>query len=122
MKSLKLLLTLIITGVVIGACSSGVEEPTLEEVVSGYDLWYVDYNKTIGNGDVVPFVSKAFTLSFLNGVLYANNNITNIGTTGKGLGIDVGTYNAFSDILEVKHDGDNRYNFEVIETSSNEIQ
>ena len=78
MKFLKLLFFIIITGVLLSSCSTVFEddfreqEISLEQVVSKYDLWYVDYHRTIGNGDI-PFVSRAFTLSFLNGILYANN-------------------------------------------------
>ena len=127
MKSLKLLFTIIITGALFSSCTTVFEdnfienEISLEQVVSEYDLWYVDYHKTIGNGDV-PYVSKAFTLSFLNGVLYANNNIADIGFTGNGFGIDVGTYNTFSGVLETNHDLDGRNNFEVTVTSNNEIR
>ena len=97
------------------------QEISLEQVVSKYDLWYVDYHRTIGNGDI-PFVSRAFTLSFLNGILYANNNIADIGFTGNGLGIDVGSYNTFSGVLETIHDLDGSNDFEVTVTSSNEIR
>ncbi|QOD59747.1 hypothetical protein H9I45_10330 [Polaribacter haliotis] len=127
MKSLKLLFTIIITGALLSSCTTVFEDDfrdnqiSLEEVVSGYDLWYVDYHRTIGNGDI-PYVSKAFTLSFLNGTLYANNNIADIGITGNGLGIDVGTYNAFSGLLETNHDLDGRNDFEVTVTSNNEIR
>ncbi len=67
----------------------------LEEVVAAYDLWYIDYHKTTGTGDI-PFLSKAFTVSFLNGQMYANNNIADIGITGNGLGINVGNYDTFN--------------------------
>ena len=124
MKFLKLL---IIAGVLLSSCSTVFEddfreqEISLEQVVSNYDLWYVDYHRTIGNGDI-PFVSRAFTLSFLNGILYANNNIADIGFTGNGLGIDVGSYNTFSGVLETIHDLDGSNDFEVTVTSSNEIR
>ncbi|AUC85655.1 hypothetical protein CW731_10315 [Polaribacter sp. ALD11] len=127
MKSLKLLFTFIITGALLGSCNTVFEddfrdnEISLEEVVSGYDLWYVDYHRTIGNGEI-PFVTKAFTMSFLNGTLYANNNIADIGVTGNGLGIDVGSYNTFSGVLETNHDLDGRNDFEVTVTSNNEIR
>ena len=127
MKTLKLLFAIIITGTVLSSCTvyndTIIEEvpPTLEEVVSGYDLWYVDYNSTVGNGDV-PFVSKAFTLSFINGTLYANNNITDIGRTGNGFGIDVGVYDTFRGILETDHDIDGFVNFNVEILSNNEIE
>lgn len=127
MKSLKLLFTFILTGAFLGSCTTVFEdnfienEISLEEVVSNYDLWYVDYHRTIGNGDI-PFVAKAFTLSFLDGVLYANNNIADIGFTGNGLGIDVGTYDTYTGLLETRHDLDGRNDFEVTITSNNEIR
>ncbi|PQJ79840.1 hypothetical protein [Polaribacter porphyrae] len=127
MKTLKLLFTIIITGALLGSCSTinndpFVEyQPTLEEVVSGYDLWYVDYHRTTGTGDV-PYVSRAFTLSFINGILYANNNIVDIGRTGNGLGIDVGNYNTFNGVLETNHDIDGANDFEVTVLSNNEIE
>ncbi len=125
MKFLKLLF--IIIGVLLSSCSKDFEddfreqEISLEQVVSNYDLWYVDYHRTIGAGDI-PFVSRAFTLSFLNGILYANNNIADIGFTGNGFGINVGTYNTFSGVLETIHNLDGSNDFEVIVTSSNEIR
>lgn len=128
MKTLKLIFTLSIIFSTLSSCTVYndnfiVEDtrPTLEEVVSGYDLWYVDYNSTIGNGDV-PFVSKAFTLSFINGTLYANNNITDIGRTGNGFGIDVGIYNTFRGVLETNHDIDGVIDFNVEILSNNEIE
>ncbi len=127
MKSLKLLFALIISIATFSSCETYrddfLEEPgiSLEEVMSNYDLWYVDYHKTTGNGDV-PYVSKAFTLSFLNGTLYANNNIADIGFTGNGLGIDVGTYNTYNGLLETNHDLDGINDFEVTQLSNNEIR
>ena len=126
MKSLKLLFATIITGTLLSSCTvfiedDFVEEISLEEIVSGYDLWYVDYHRTSGSGDI-PFLSKAFTVSFLNGRMYANNNIVDIGRTGNGLGIEVGTYNTFNNILSTNHDLDGRFQFEVYETSGNEIR
>jgi hypothetical protein len=126
MKSLKLLFTFIIASALFSSCTtvyqdSFEDQVSLEEVVSDYDLWYIDYHRTTGNGDI-PYVSKAFTLSFLNGILYANNNIVDIGTTGNGLGIDVGTYNTFNGLLETDHDLDGANDFEVTVLSSNEIR
>lgn len=127
MKTLKLLFAIIITGTLLNSCTTVYQdsyyeyEPTLEEVVSEYDLWYVDYHRTTGSGDI-PYVSRAFTLSFINGVLYANNNIVDIGKTGNGLGIDVGTYNTFSGLLKTNHDLDGVNNFEVTILSNNEIR
>lgn len=127
MKSIKLLFTIIITGTLLSSCTTIFEDsnyeyqPTLEEVVSGYDLWYVDYHSTSGSGDI-PYVSRAFTLSFINGILYANNNIVDIGRTGNGLGIDVGNYNTYNGLLETNHDVDGANDFEVTIISNNEIR
>ena len=87
MKTLKLLFAIVITTTILSSCNRVNDnfivdlEPTLEEVVTSYDLWYVDYHRTAGVGDI-PYVSRAFTLSFINGILYANNNIVDIGRTG----------------------------------------
>jgi hypothetical protein len=127
MKAIKLLLTIIITGALLSSCTVFIEDDiivdqiTLEDVVTDYDLWYVDYHRTTGSGDI-PYVSKAFTLSFLNGTLYANNNIADIGKTGNGFGIDVGTYNTFNGLLETDHDLDGANDFEVEIVSNNEIR
>ena len=127
MKSLKLLFTCMVIGALLSSCSTvfdddfRTEEISIEGVVSGYDLWYVDYHRTIGDEDI-PYLSKAFTVSFLNGILYANNNIVDIGLTGNGLGIDVGTYSTFSGVLETRHNLDGENDFEVTVTSTNEIR
>ena len=130
MKSIKLLLTIIITGTLFSSCSTVYQDSfddgyqnqvSIEQIVSAYDLWYIDYNKTTGTVDI-PYVSKAFTLSFINGTLYANNNIVDIGRTGNGFGIDVGTYNGFNSLLETNHDLDGANDFEVTVISNNEIR
>jgi hypothetical protein len=122
MKSIKLLFAIALAGTLFTSCETAFEhEISLEEVISEYDLWYVDYHSTSGNGDV-PFVSRAFTLSFINGTLYANNNIADIGLTGNGLGIAVGDYNTYNGSLEIFHDIDGNNNFEVFQIASNEIR
>ena len=127
MKSTKLLFIIIITGILLSSCTTIFEDsyyeyqPTLEEVVSEYDLWYVDYHRTSGGGDI-PYVSRAFTLSFINGTLYANNNIVDVGRTGNGLGIDVGSYYTYNGLLETNHDVDGSNDFEVTIISNNEIR
>ena len=123
MKSVQILFALLITGTFLSSCSLEHDsyEISLEEVVSQYDLWYIDYHKTTGTGDV-PFLSKAFTVSFLNGTLYANNNIVDIGLSGNGLGIRVGNYNTYNGFLETNHALDGGYDFEVYQTAVNEIQ
>jgi len=126
MKKIQLFLIILLSGAFFSSCSIIEEDSldntiTLEELMSGYDLWYVDIHRTSGNGDI-PFMSMAFTLSFLNGNMYANNNIVDIGYTGNGLGILVGSYNTYGGFLETIHDIDGRYNFEVIQLSLNEIR
>ena len=131
MKSIKLLLTIIIATTSFVSCSTVYQDSfndndyqnqiSLEQVVSKYDLWYVDYNSTTGDGDI-PYVSRAFTLSFINGILYANNNIVDIGRTGNGFGIDVGTYDTYNGLLETNHKLDGANDFEVTVISNNEIK
>ncbi|WP_369047916.1 hypothetical protein [Tenacibaculum sp. UWU-22] len=122
MKLIKLLFTLVLTTTFFTACTdySDNEAISLNELISQYDLWYVDYHRTTGNVDV-PFVAKAFTLSFLNGTLYANNNIVDVGRTGNGLGISIGKYRAYSNILTTNHDLDGTFDFEVEQIGVNEI-
>ncbi len=125
MKSVKLLLILFITGAVFNSCTlvedDYIYEISLEEVLTEYDLWYIDYHRTTGTGDI-PFLSKAFTVSFFNGHMYANNNIADIGITGNGLGIEVGNYTTFNEYLETFHDLDGAYDFDVTQISANEIK
>ncbi|SNR39964.1 hypothetical protein SAMN06265371_102304 [Lutibacter agarilyticus] len=125
MKSIKLLFVTIITALTIASCSLSNEPiyypPTLEEIVTGYDLWYVDYNRTTGPGNV-PFLSMAFTISFRNGYLYANNNIVGLGFTGNGYGIEIGRYDTYNGFLEVDHIIDGYYDFDVVEISSTSIK
>lgn len=126
MRTLKLLFVLVTTSLLLGSCSVTFFDgddlpPSLGQVISSNDLWYIDYHRTVGNNDV-PFVSKAFTLSFINGVMYANNNMVDVGRTGNGLGIDVGVYNTFNGLLNVNHDLDGMYEFEVTVMGPNELE
>ncbi|WP_111707162.1 hypothetical protein [Lutibacter citreus] len=127
MKSIKLLFATLIIGVSIASCSVVIDDVhdsryvTLEDIVTSYDLWYIDYNKTTGNGDVA-FLSKAFTISFRNGNLYANNNLVDIGSTGSGYGIQIGYYNTNGGFLEVDHGLDGYFDFDVIEVSNDRIK
>lgn len=126
MKRLKLLLLMMLSATFLTSCvvtNDGIidDGAALDEFISSYDLWYIDYHRTTGSADV-PFLSKAFTVSFINGTMYANNNIVDIGRTGDGLGIAVGSYNAFRGILETRHDLDGYYDFDVVQLSNNEIR
>jgi len=127
MKTLKLLFLPVIIGILFSSCSIVIDDindphyATLEEVVTAYDLWYVNYHKTTGYGNV-PFLSKAFTISFINGKLYANNNLVGIGSVGNGYGILIGYYNTYNGILEIDHNLDGYYNFEVAQLAGNDLK
>ncbi len=92
-----------------------------DQVLQSYDLWYVDINAMKGNGEV-PFLQRAFTVSFRNGILYANNNIVGIGKTGNGLGIDVGSYFTLNGTVKMEHDIDGLWSLEVYAVNTNTIE
>lgn len=130
MKAIKLLLIAITLPFLFSSCTADVyvaDDPyvdhsvPLPELMEGYDLWYVDYDRTTGNGDV-PFLSRAFTISFNNGSLYANNNLVGIGSTGGGLGIKVGYYDYFPNAIRFYHDVYGTYDLEVTQTAPNQIR
>ena len=92
------------------------------EILESRDLWYIDFNRTIGMEEV-PFLSKAFTISFRNGHMIANNNLVGLGYTGGGLGINIGHYDYnHSNYVNTYHVLDNYYEFEIIPISSNSIK
>ena len=126
MKLIKLFFTLLFTVSLFTACvfeEDAVLERgvLLENTLSDYDLWYLDIHRTTGTGEV-PFLSRAFTISFINNTLYANNNIVDIGYTGNGFGIPVGSYTTFDGLLRANHDIDGYQDFEVFRLSANEIR
>lgn len=94
---------------------------TLSQLVSTYDIWYVDYNSKSGSGNV-PFLSNAFTISFLNGSMYANNNLAGIGKTGEGYGIKTGNYNTFDNVISIYHSKYGKYNLQVVQLSKDKIR
>ncbi|MDA0860260.1 MAG: nicotinic acid mononucleotide adenyltransferase [Bacteroidetes bacterium] len=94
---------------------------SLEQLLRTYELWYVDINSTSGNGQTA-FVEMAFTLSFLNGNLYANNNLVGFGEQGNGYGIYVGEYETGGIILDIYHDIDGHQRFEVYQESASSIE
>ena len=125
MKALKLLTGLFLTTTLLTSCVVSVNDfddtVTLEELVTSYDLWYVDFNRTTGNGDV-PFLSKAFTISFQNGRLYSNNNLVGIGSIGNGIGSQIGYYNTINGVLEIDHNLDGFIDLQVVQISNDEIR
>jgi hypothetical protein len=54
--------------------------------------------------------------------LYANNNIVDIGYTGNGFGIPVGSYTTFDGLLRANHAIDGYQDFEVFQLSANQIR
>lgn len=127
MKTLKLLFVLALSTTLLNSCSRSevivVDEPTisLNQLLDSYELWYVDINATQGFGEV-PFLQIAFTVSFRNGTLYANNNLVGLGSQGNGFGIPVGTYNTFDMVLDTDHDIDGFDSFDVFQIDSNTIE
>lgn len=129
MKTLKLLLIFALSATLFTSCYTEVivddyiDEPviSLNQLLGSYELWYVDINQTIGYG-TTPFLQKAFTVSFRNGTMFANNNLVGIGSTGNGFGITVADYNAYDMILDVYHDIDGFETFDVYQINSNTIE
>ncbi|WP_431132694.1 nicotinic acid mononucleotide adenyltransferase [Psychroserpens mesophilus] len=94
---------------------------SLNQLLGSYELWYVDINQTLGPGET-PFLQIAFTVSFRNGVVYANNNLVGFGNQGNGFGVDVGTYDAYNMILDIYHDIDGYETFDVYQIDNNTIE
>lgn len=130
MKTIKILSATIAAVVIFSSCTREVyvdeyyyDEPgiSLNELLDTYEVWYVDINQSTTNGSI-PFMQIAFTLSFRNGVLYANNNLAGIGNTGNGFGIDVGYYDTYTTTLTLDHDVDGVYNFTVEQLANNKLR
>ncbi|MBD0823177.1 nicotinic acid mononucleotide adenyltransferase [Aestuariibaculum marinum] len=127
MKTVKLLLSVSLIATLFTSCYQETviveEEPgiSLNQLLRSYEIWYVDINSTVGYG-TTPFLQKAFTMSFLNGVVYANNNIVGLGDSGNGFGIDIGEYDAYEMILDVYHDIDGFSTFDVYQIDNNTIE
>ena len=127
MKTIKLLLAFALTATLFTSCYTEVnqfdDEPTisLNQLLNSYEIWYVDINKTKGFGDT-PFLQKAFTMSFRNGSVFANNNIVGIGDNGNGFGIKIGNYDAYDMILDVSHVIDGFETFDIYQIDSNTIE
>lgn len=127
MKTIKLLLGFGLVATLLTSCYSEVviDQPvpsvSLNQLLSSYELWYVDINQTTGYGET-PFLQIAFTLSFRGGTLYANNNLVGFGSQGNGFGIQVGDYDAYDMILDVYHDIDGYQSFDVFQINNNTIE
>ncbi len=132
MKTTKLLLGLVLATTLFTSCIVDVihddvvyvdNTPTisLNQLLGSYELWYVDINQTVGYGET-PFLQMAFTMSFRNGNVYANNNLVGIGSQGSGFGISVGYYDAYDMILDIYHDIDGYTTFDVYQIDNNTIE
>ena len=130
MKKIKLLFGYVLMATLLVSCYADVivaddfiEESAFntDQVLQSYDLWYIDINETQGNGEV-PFLQRAFTISFNGGAVYANNNIVGIGKTGNGIGIDVGFYSTLRGVVEIEHDVDGTWFLEVYAANGNTIE
>lgn len=128
MKTIKLLSGLALITLLFTSCHVDVIEDdyldnsiSLNQLLNSYELWYIDINQTVGSGQT-PFLQKAFTISFRNGIVYANNNLVGIGSQGNGYGISIGFYDAYNMILDVDHDLDGFSTFDVYQIDSNTIE
>ncbi|WP_336127959.1 nicotinic acid mononucleotide adenyltransferase [Mesoflavibacter sp. CH_XMU1422-2] len=132
MKTIKLLSGFALIALLFTSCYTEVivddyaydnyQEPiTVNQLLNSYELWYVDINETIGYGET-PFLQMAFTVSFRNGSLFANNNLVGIGSQGNGYGIQIGYYNAYDMILDIDHDIDGYDSFDVYQIDHNTIE
>ncbi|WP_178987032.1 nicotinic acid mononucleotide adenyltransferase [Winogradskyella schleiferi] len=127
MKNLKLLLGFAFIATLFTSCyveeTHYVDEPpmSLNQLLNSYDLWYVDINSTQGYGET-PFLQIAFTVSFDNGRMYANNNLVGFGSQGNGYGVEIGNYDAYDMILDVDHIIDGFDSFDVYQVDNNTIE
>ncbi len=131
MKTLKLLSVFALIATLFTSCYTEViveddyidttPSVNINQLLNSYELWYVDINETIGYGET-PFLQIAFTVSFRNGVLYANNNLVGIGSQGNGFGIPIGYYDAYNMILDIDHDIDGYDSFDVYQVDYNTIE
>jgi hypothetical protein len=127
MKTTKLLFGFAFIATLFTSCyvedTHYVDEPSisLNQLLNSYDLWYVDINETQGYGET-PFLQIAFTVSFKNGVMYANNNLVGIGSQGNGYGVEIGYYDTYDMVLDVNHIIDGYDSFDVYQVDNNTIE
>ena len=128
MKTIKLLFAFALSATLFTSCYTEVlvddhnnNNISLNQLLGSYELWYVDINQTIGHGET-PFLQIAFTMSFRNGTVFANNNLVGFGTQGNGYGIDVGSYQAYDMILDIYHDIHGYNTFDVYQIDNNTIE
>ena len=91
------------------------------QLLESHELWYVDIHATQGPGEV-PFLQTAFTLTFGQGTLLANNNLVGIGKSGDGLGVPIGTYAPLDGAVEIYHALDGLWALEVFPAGSHGLE
>lgn len=96
------------------------DQLTLHEFLHSYDLWYVNINATRGI-DRIPFLQKAFTITFDRNTLLANNNLVGIGSIGQGYGRVIGDFFTSDTHLTFHHHRDGSYRFKVVQVSPSQI-
>ncbi|BAO75337.1 hypothetical protein [Winogradskyella sp. PG-2] len=128
MKTIKLLLGFALSATLFTSCyteeiniNDNGPSISLNQLLQSYDLWYVDINSTQGFGET-PFLQIAFTLTFENGRIYANNNLVGFGSQGGGYGVQIGNYDAYDMVLDVDHIIDGFDSFDVYQIDNNTIE
>jgi len=125
MKTRLLFISLLFLGLLESCQVTVISTPepviNLQEQLQSYELWNVDINATQGDG-VIPFLQRAFTVSFNPDGLYANNNLVGIGSIGNGFGIKIGDYFINNDILTINHIIDGNISLQIIPISDNVIE
>lgn len=129
MKKMKLLFGILIMGTMVSSCyveavfeDDNIDDSfSVDDALHSYDLWYVDINETEGNGEI-PFLQRAFTVSFDNGRIFANNNMVGIGKTGGGYGIDIGFYSLINGGISVNHKVDGKWPLEVFSVNNKTLE
>ncbi|WP_282041861.1 nicotinic acid mononucleotide adenyltransferase [Winogradskyella flava] len=128
MKTIKILLGFVLSATLLTSCyteeiniNDNGPAISLNQLLNSYDLWYVDVNATQGYGET-PFLQIAFTLTFDNGRLLANNNLVGLGSQGGGYGVEIGSYDAYDMVLDVNHVIDGFETFDVYQIDSNTIE
>jgi hypothetical protein len=130
MKKILYILVIILVLISLSSCSWEHREENyttlnnqsgLKELLTSFDLWYVDIDRTTGTGNI-PFISRAFTISFMpDQNIFANNNMVGIGSTGNGFGINIGVYDTYENILQINDDVFGYADFKVSRISDNVI-
>lgn len=128
MKTLKLVLVFALSATLFTSCyteelniNDNGPAVSLDQLLNSYDLWYVDINATQGFNET-QFLQIAFTLTFNNGRLFANNNLVGFGSQGGGYGVEIGNYDAYNTILDVNHVIDGFDSFDVYQIDYNTIE